>query len=365
MSTRRFRNSVFVFQNAAAELVTDNTKTPYDLTSGQIGIFTSTRDARVGVGTGATPSPANNPFIEVHQNVGDNRHGTLRTKPMHVDQVVEYRKSNPQTALPQILHLGYDEADANKNLVVPAIDAGEAYAEVHLTFIIHSKRAVRLVYGNNFRKTITVRVTAADTPSTFADKIIAAFNATNTRALDIEAGNDLKAYITASKVTTGVAPADVYGVKFTTVAISEPAMPIAEQQLTDIELISFTVSSDFTNSATGTMEITETQAARTGQGWAAQVAMLEREAQGYNRVRETFGAEMYHKLSKFITRAQFGTKYDGIYLDYNWTHDTPGGHPQTITEPYTLAIFAPTGTLQATANVFNSWLAGKKAAVTL
>jgi hypothetical protein len=365
---RRFLK-VFVFTNTGTELVTSNATRPYQLTAGQIGFHTSNRMGQVGVGTGATPSPTANRYIEIHQNIGDTRFGTVRTKPIFVEQVTAYYKANPSNAVGQTSYIGYDESDTAKDISLPC--------GVNFKFHIqlYSKKLAQW-YNNRpgFHKTIVVNTGACPLgePNAVADKgavadaIIAKINATDKRTNDIDAANELPTWITATKVQTGTPGAADHrvGIKLVTVAVAEPSVTANDPQYWfEKDLVTFDVKVDETN---GVVPTTTTVTASPGTGWAAELAAWEAESQGFDRVREAFDQKKFYKNSNsFIIRAATGTKYDYLFLEYDWTHDTPGGHPQTITEPYLVVIAAPTGTLQATANVLNSWLTGKHAAITL
>jgi hypothetical protein len=365
---RRFLK-VFVFTNTGTELVTSNASRPKDLTSGQIGFFTSNREAQVGVGTGATPSPTANRFIEIHQNIGDSRHGTVRTKPIFVEQVTKYYKGNPSNATVQTTYIGYDESVNTKDIVLPCGVNFKFHVQLY-----SKKLAQWYNHRPGLHKTFVVNTGACPLgePNAEADKdavadaIIAQFNATNKRTNDIDAANEFPTYITATKVTTGTQgqPDRRVGIKLVTVAVAEPSVNANDPAYWfEKDLVSFDVMVDETN---GVVPVTTTTTAAPGTGWAAELAAWEAESQGFDRVREAFDQKKFYKNSNsFIIRAVTGTKYDYLFLDYDWTHDTPGGHPQTITEPYTVVIAAPTGTLQSTANVLNSWLTGKHAAITL
>jgi hypothetical protein len=370
MQENRVFPKVFVFTNVGTEFITTNTVKPFQLTAGQVGLHTSNRQAQVGVGTGATPSLTANPFVEVHQNLGDSKFGTVRTKPMHVHEVTGYWKGNAATAVTQVTYIGYDEVNATKDIDLPC--------DVNFNFHIqlYSKKLAQW-YNNRpgYHKTIVTYTGAcpAGEPNAqvadkgaLVDKIIAKINMTDKRVNDIDAGNELKTYITATKVQTGTPGGADHrvGIKLETVAVADPSPTVnAPAYWFEKDLVTFDVKVAETTLYTAPV-ITEFRAATIGAGWAAELAAWEAESQGYDRVREAMDQVKFMK-DNYIIRAQAGVKYDYLFVQFNWTHDTPGGHPQTITEPYLLVFAAPTGTLQPVATVFNSWLTGKFPAITM
>lgn len=368
MLENRLFPKVFVFTNVGTEFITNNAKRPYDLTFGQIGFHLSTREGQVGVGTGATPSGNTVKFLEIHQNLGDTKYGTVRTKAISIDQIRKYWKGNPSNATTQITYIGYDEVSSAKDIVLPC--------GVNFKFHVQLYSKLLAQWYNNrpgYHKTIVTNTgccpsgdpNAAADKDAVVDKIIADINMTNKRTNDIDAGNELKTYITATKVSTGTIGASDrrVGIKLETVAVAAPAVGTnSPQYYFEKDLVTFDIKVD--DSCDWTIPVTEFQAATIGAGWAAELASWEAESQGYDRVREVFDQNKFMK-SNYVIRAQAGVKYDYLFLQYDWTHDTPGGHPQHITEPYLVVIAAPTTTLQPVADVLNTWLTNRHASITL
>jgi len=103
---------VFVF-NPSTELVVVNTARPNDLTLGQVGFF----NAITGVGSTSTITPTTAPALVVHQNLGDNKFGTTRTRTLFASAVRDWRGVKAALPADQISYVGYDEVDNTKNLV--------------------------------------------------------------------------------------------------------------------------------------------------------------------------------------------------------------------------------------------------------
>lgn len=368
MAQDRFEK-VFVFKNVGTELITTNTLRPHQLTSGQVGIHLIDQDEVIGVGTGATPAPTAIQRIQIHQNVGDTKFGTVRTKTINVADVTGYYKSNTAAAATEIWYLGYDEVDNTKDILVPC------GSELLLNFNIFSK-LVSKWYGTvpGYRRALPINTgccpvgepDASVDRDVIADQIVAQFNMTNARANDFPVGSDLKSFITATKVVTGTQGASDrrVGIKFESVAIAEDALNLCDPtQWFERELVTFTVS--IGKECAINVPVTKTQSASPGTGWAAEVAAKEAESQGYDRVRENYENPRF-MLTNYIKRATAGVKHDCLVIEYNWTHDTPGGHPQRITEPYRVLFYSPTtSSLQTVADVFNAWLTGRFAAITI
>jgi hypothetical protein len=104
-----FFQKTFVF-NPTTQLIAAGV--PNALTTGQVGFF----NAKTGVGTTLTPTNITAPVIMIHQNLGDNKFGTTRTKPLSVQKVDSWYAVKAAAAVDQITYVGYDEVDGTKTL---------------------------------------------------------------------------------------------------------------------------------------------------------------------------------------------------------------------------------------------------------
>lgn len=347
--------TVFVF-NPSTELVTTNTVTPDQLTLGQVGIHRG--DTMVGTGTG--PTPTSTPKIEIHQNLGDNRFGTIRTKPIHNARVRGWHAVKAQAAVAQVSYIGYDEVNNTKQL------SAVVGQEIIVNIVVYNNDLQRwygpnngythrIVYPPSLCTPCVTDCTAVDQDA-LADYLIAEINGTNFPAGSFPTQVELKNYMTASKVTTGTQGQPDYrvGVKLTGVAYTPQLLQNCNpQQFFKPNLTTFGIA---VPQNCPNFPITYTTKAAAGSGWPAQVAELEMESQGYDRVRETFEDPKY-MLTNYILRAQDGVKYDFYYLEYDWSHTnaTPIQSAETK-DPY-IAIFAvPTTTGANLQTVLNAWL---------
>jgi hypothetical protein len=100
--------------------------------------------------------------------------------------------------------------------------------------------------------------------------------------------------------------------------------------------------------------ITETVKPKPGTGYPLEVQDLEKESQGYDRVREQFEYAENMK-DNYIIRAADGVKYDFYFLDYEVKHNR-SGLPERVTDQYVAIFCVPTGTGGALESVINSLL---------
>ncbi len=106
MSNLRFPKT-FVLDPVSTKFITDNTKKPNQLTDKQVGFHLVDQFGVLGVGIGATPGAAVR-AIQIHQNIGDNKFGTVRTKTIKRDRVKAYYGQTASVGQTGIWHIGYD-----------------------------------------------------------------------------------------------------------------------------------------------------------------------------------------------------------------------------------------------------------------
>jgi hypothetical protein len=379
MANLRFPK-VFVLTNVGTKFITTNTVKPNQLTADQVGFHTVDQFEVVGVGTGATPG-ATLTALQIHQNVGDNKFGTVRTKTINRDQVKAYYKQAASVPVTEVWYIGYDEVDNTKDIAAPCSKT--------LVFNIHIyEKSLAKWYSSNpgYNKTIIAATSACTAAApdaigdrdTIANAIVAAINNTAVSPFpDYTGSNELPNYVLATKVTTGtVGQADYrVGVKIETLALSPDLLNSCDPiKFYEAKLVTFDVmynkhphvNEDLAAQASFDVPITKFRGATSGGGFPAELAALEAESQGYDRVREVFENPRYMKTNHKIYAVD-GAKYDYIYLQYEWSHRLGGrgSSMDQITEPYEVIIAAPTTTLQPVADVLNSWLTGKFAALTI
>lgn len=346
---------VFVF-NPSTELVTSNASKSTDLTLGQVGTFR----ADTGVGTGTTSTTITCPQMVIHQDVGDSKFGTVRSKVIHGQLVRGWHAKKAVAATAQVSYIGYDEVDNTKDLV--------AYEGQEIVINIH-------VYDNELRKWYgpvgyhvrlvpewaTCAVCQEDCQridqDKLADWIVAAVNGTNAPSGSYPTTLELKNYIVASKVTTGTQGQPSYrvGVKLTAVAYTPELLAKCDpQQEYKPNVLNFTVGIP---QSCPNFPITYTTKAKPGSGWPLEVATLEKESQGYDRVRESFDHPKYMKNNYYI-RATDGVKYDFYYLEFDAPHQntTPVMGNKETKDPHIIIFAVPTGTGGNLETVFNNWL---------
>lgn len=343
---------VFVF-DPSTELVAGNTVKPQDLTFGQVGFF----NAETQLGTTTTPTNVNAPVIVIHQNLGDNKHGTIRTKNLAVQRVRRWRGSKAATAVNQVTYVGYDEVDGDKNLV--------AYygQEIKLQVSIFDDE-LRKWYGptgythaillDNARCAPCVADCEQMDPDDIADFFVAYINGTNTPAGNFPVTQELQNFIVATKVATGTqGTADRrVGIKLTgvskTIELLENCNP---QQFFKQQLLTFTVGVPLNCPNFPIATLTK---AKPGVGYPKEVVELEMESQGYDRVRDVF-EDIRMMRTTYITRAANGVKYDLYYLEVEVGH-MDSGRPKEIVDPYLVIFAVPTGSGAALQTLINGWV---------
>lgn len=440
MANQRFQKT-FVF-DPSSQLVTTTTAKSSDLTSGKVGIFGPDQ-----LGVGATPTPTTKKFIKIHQNVGDNKYGTVRTQPIQGEKVLRFFAKKAQDAQAQISYVGYDGSSTSTD--IPALSAGEV---VKVSIGIFSNK-VRRWYGNiGLRHTVVVSAPfAAKSKLEVAQEIADVINDVNSRPGDYPTNFELVNFLSADVVGTGTLAefdADVtvtkdskivtfagndttygagttalvagdfvslrgsiyevdtvdsgtvtltraykgatetiavasttnaaahftaatnYGVKITGL-VPDPQEysaidPIAPK---DIEIVTFEIAANYGAVAqlddinftdlSDALDVTVSQKAKTGCGFANEVRLLEAESQGFDRLH-TIGHmfDQRHQKPGYIFNSADGTKYDVYTLQYDYSHDVgqAGASPRTITEPYEVNFCVPTGTGAALESVLNSYL---------
>lgn len=346
---------VFVF-NPATEMVTTNTVTPDQLTLGQVGFHR--HDTKVGTGVASTPITC--PAIEIHQNLGDNKFGTIRTKPIHAERVRGWHAVKAAVAVAQVTYIGYDEVDNTKQL------SAVTGQEIIIAFNVWDNE-IKKWYGN-VGYTRRISYTGANCQpclaecepmdqDAIADWIIAEVLGTNFPAGSFPTNAELKNFITAAeKVTTGTIGTADYrvGVKLTGKIYTPEllsACDIQQQFKPNLTTFSASIPQSCPN-----FPVTTTIKAAAGNGWPGAARDLEKESQGYDRVREAFDHPKF-MLNNFILRAADGAKYDYYYLEYDWSHmnATPIQSAETK-DPHIAIFIVPTGTGANLQTMMNAWL---------
>lgn len=373
MGNLRFLKA-FVIDPTSSKLITGTGIKPPALTLGQVGIFQVDQNGITVGGSGAAPAPATIRRLKVAQNVGDSLFGTVRTQIIDIDRVVSWRGIAALAPATQITYIGWDEVDGTKDIV--------ANCNIDLVIPIHIwEKKLATWYGPiGFSRNITINSGCCPdcgSPCTAADKAFIAnliateINSSNAPAGDIVPGNELMTYLVATVVTNGLTGAALrVGVKIETILPNQDAEPSLNscdpQKWWEFENYSFTVGNVNNGICTGTsLIVTTTQVANQGQGWAAGVAALEAESQGFDRVRDPLTQWPYSNNNGYKIFAVAGTKYDYYILGFDFKHRTGGGIEPYITEPYEIVFAVPTTTGATLQTVFNTWLAGKFTAVVL
>ena len=337
---------VFVFDPAANAIVFANK--PYDLTSGKFGLFNGA--TLTGVGASGSLTPLNAPTIQLHQNVGDTRHGTVRTKAITASKVTRWYAVPARTATAQVTYIGYKETGTD----TISLKKGQ---NLTLVVTVYEKLLSRY-YARPYIKRLPIDLTSCLDcvtdctvldASTVADQIVAAINdayPTNS----YPGGSELPNYMTATKVTDGTH----YGVKIQGILPAQSLVSTDPKQYFETKFASFEVGAD--NYCIG-LPVTTTTIADAGEGWPMLVADLERESQGYDRVRDVFEFERFMKLAPFIINAQNGVKYDQYYIEYDVDHNTPSAGPsQKADDGHVAIICVPTTGGVTVEAFFNAWL---------
>lgn len=338
---------VFVFDPAANAIVYANK--PYDLTTGKFGLFNGA--TLVGVGASGSLTPLNAPTIQLHQNVGDTRHGTMRTKPITAKKVTRWYAVPARAAAAQVTYIGYKETGSD----TLTIKKGQ---NLTLVLTVYEKTLSRW-YAAPYIKRLPIDLTSCLDCVTdctvlgaesVADAIVAAINDVHP-SLSYPGGSEIPNYLTASKVTDG---AGLFGVKLQGIIPSQALVSSDPKQYFETKFASFEVGSD--NYCIG-LPISTTQIADAGEGWPMMVADLERESQGYDRVRDVFEFERFMKLAPFIINADNTKKYDLYYVEYDSDHNTPSAGPTQKSDDGHVAIIAVPTTGGVTVEAFfNAWL---------
>lgn len=375
MANLRFQKT-FVYDPSSQQITTTNLKSS-DLTNGQVGFF-----GPDGLGIGTTSTPTTKKFIKIHQNVGDNLYGSVRTHEIYPGNVRRYYAKKATTAQAQITYIGYDEVSTAKGLI--------AYcgSDFLVPITLYSNR-VRRYYGSvGYSQTITVDTggcapcasnCAVVDQVVLATKIANQINNVNPRAGDYPTNFELVNYMVATVVQAAVDPdgtpdsGDEYitaGVKLTGIVPTQPTSSVIDpiKQL-DIEIPTFSVGSTYSGvystlngklpGTYNSFPVTTTQTTTSGNGFTQEVRALEAESQGFDRLH-TIG-NMYDQRAQkpgYIFKSVDGTKYDFYYLQYDWTHDVgqAGAAPRNISEPYEVVFAVPTGTGANLQTVLNAYL---------
>lgn len=343
---------VFVF-NPSTELVAGNTVKPQDLTAFQVGFF----NAKTGVGTTTTPTNVTAPVIEIHQNLGDNKFGTVRTKPISVESVRAWYGVKNTSAADQITYIGYDEVDGTKTL--------KAYKgqDVEIVVTVFDNELPqwygKVGYTDRFVLDVSrCAVCQADCelmdPDDIADYFVGLINGTLAPAGNFPVTREITNWLVASKVATGTQGASDRRVGIKLVAKTKVIQTLDNSNPRAFgkpQLTTFSVGIPYN---CPNFAVTNTVKAKMGNGYPSEVADLERESQGYDRVRDSFEYNQWMKTN-FIIRAVDGVKYDFYYLEFNYTH-RDSGQPKEISDPYIVIFPVPAGTGAALQTLLNGWL---------
>jgi hypothetical protein len=368
MSNLRFPK-VFVL-TAANKWVTNKLSTA--LTLGEVGLIEVNSQQVAVAGAGPAPAPATKPRLKFAQNVGDSSYGTVQSKVISVANVKDWRGKAATAAVGQTTYIGYDEIVGTKDI---SVVCGK---ELLIPIQIYNKKLARWYGfgGANFSILVdTGCCPDCGSPCTAADKLYVAnqialqLNTGLQRAGDIPATSELGQYLTATVVTNGgVGDALRVGVKIVTKAYDnddQQALSSCDPvKYWEFQTYNFTVGNVYDGFCSSTsIPVTTTVQANPGTGWAAAVAALEAESQGYDRVRDAVTAYPFSKKNNYKIFAVAGTKYDYYHLDFDWEHRTGGGIDPYIKEPYEIMLIIPTGLGATIETDINAWLAGRFPAV--
>lgn len=344
------------------------------LTLGQVGLIEVNQFQVAVAGAGAAPSPATKPRLKFAQNVGDSSYGTVQSKVIEVSSVKRWLGQAARAATTQITYLGWDEVDGTKDIY--AICGQELIVPIHL----YEKKMARWYNPVGFHRSLIVDTgccpdcgspcTAAD-KTYIADTIAALINTGQQRVGDYEVGNEFGSYLIATVVTNGLTGAALrVGVKIETRVVDnddQAALSSCDpNKFWEFQTYYFNVGGVYNGYCDGTkLPVTTTQQADPGCGWAAGVAALEAESQGYDRVRDPVTAYPYSTKNGYKIFAVAGTKYDYYHLVFQWVHRVNTGTTSYIGEPYEVILIIPTGLGATIQTDINAWLAGRFTAVVL
>jgi hypothetical protein len=336
----------FVFDPVANPIVYANK--PYDLTTGKFGLFNGA--TLVGVGASGSLTPLNAPTIQLHQNVGDSRHGTVRSKVIAAKAVRRWYAVSARAAAAQVTYIGYKETGTDSIVVKKG-------QNLTIVLTIYEKNLARW-YAQPYTKRLPIDLTSCQDcvtdctvvdASAVADAIVAAINDAYP-ANSFPGGSEVPNFLTASKVSSG----SYYGVKLTGIVPAQSLVSTDPKQYFETKFASFEVSY---GDPCITIPTTTTVVADAGEGWPMQIADLERESQGYDRVRDVFEYERFMKLAPFIINAQNGVKYDQYYIEYSEAHNVPSAGPvQEASDNHVAIIAVPTDSGATVEAFFNAWL---------
>lgn len=373
MSNLRFPK-VFVFSNVGTKWIVDTAAKPPALTSGQGGPFIVDEYGVNTGGAGAAPNPAVITTIRFAQNVGDSAYGNVQSKPIRLRDVRGYLGKKATALTTQITYIGYDEVDDAKDI---SVNCGK---EILIPIMVWEKKLARWYSPVGFKKTLIIDTGCCPdcgSPCTAADKeaiaamIVTQINTGLQRTGDFLAGNELGQYLTATAVDNGeVGDALRVGVKIETKAVDNDDQDALNScdpnKFWEFQTYYFTVGTAYNGYCDGTsMPITTTQNADPGTGWAAAVAALEAESQGYDRVRNPHTSYPFNKKNNYKIYAVAGTKYDYFHLKFDWEHRQGGGIDPYVREPYEVILICPTTTGDLIETCLNTWLAGRFTALNL
>jgi hypothetical protein len=186
-----------------------------------------------------------------------------------------------------------------------------------------------------------------------ADAIVAAINDA-APANSFPGGSELPNYMTAVKVSTGSGDTLQVGVKITGVNATLAPITNDPKQFFEPKVTTFEVG--FGDPCI-TVPVLTTVVADAGDGWALLVADMEKESQGYDRVRDQFEYQRWMKLADFIINAQNGVKYDIYYVEFDEASHVPSAGPaQYNQDTHVIAICVPTTGGVTVETFLNAWL---------
>jgi len=291
-------------------------------------------DAQTGLAAASSVDPEDTPAIIIHQNVGDSKHGTVRSTIINREKVRGWHAIEAAPGVDQKSYIGYDESDTAKRLV--------AYKGQTIEFAItvYDNELTKWYGPRGYTHRIVIDLATACIPcqadcdlldeEALADWIVAHINGDDAPSGGWPVTLELKNWITAAKVESGTS----FGVKLTAkTPVIELLDPTNPQQFFKTQLTTFTVAM---SPNCPNWPITYTTKAKAGKGYPLEVQDLEKESQGYDRVREAF-EDVRHMKTNYYIRATNGKKYDFYYLEYDKSHHD-SGIPKEISDPY-IAIF--------------------------
>lgn len=316
---------------------------PDQLVLGNVGFF----DPRTNLSVAAA-GIAGLPTLVAHQNIGDNKFGTVRTRTINAQQVTGWRGARAKAGRTQISYFGWNTTDGDL-----ACKVGQ---DIIFVITLYDNE-LRKIYGaTGYTKRLVPNPSVyqglfegdAIDQSKLADDIVAQINGTDFPAGAFPTNGELKNFVVATKVTDG---AGKYGIKIETIAPTVEKINRANpKQFHKPNTRNFAIGT----SIGVAFKTKTTQVAFSGTGWPLEVTDLEKESQGYDRVRDQFEHDE-HMKTPFILRAQDGVQYDFYFLDFESSHDDTG-LPKKITDPYTLILPVPTGTGATLEALLNAWL---------